>query len=40
MAAAPWDVIGEDGTKRLKEVGMPMVKGMLAGGIFPEGVFA
>jgi hypothetical protein len=40
MAAAPWDVIGEDGTKRLKEVGMPMVKGMLAGGIFPDGVFA
>lgn len=40
LAAAPWDVIGESGTQRLKEVGMPLVKGMLAGGVFPEGVFA
>ena len=40
LAAAPWDVIGEAGTKRLKEVGMPMVKTMLSGGVFPAGVFA
>ena len=40
LAAAPWDAIGEAGVKRLKEVGMPLVKGMLAGGVFPAGVFA
>ncbi|MGA8846412.1 MAG: hypothetical protein WB471_07350 [Nocardioides sp.] len=40
LAAAPWDVIGEAGVKRLKEVGMPLVKTMLAGGVFPAGVFS
>jgi hypothetical protein len=40
LAAAPWDLIGESGVKRLKEVGIPLVKKMLAGGVYPEGVFA
>ncbi len=40
MAVAPWDVIGEDGVKRLKEVGIPLVKTMLANGVYPAGVMA
>ncbi len=40
LASAPWDVIGEAGVKRLKEVGMPLVKTMLTGGVFPAGVFS
>lgn len=40
LAAAPWDVIGEAGVARLKEVGIPLVKTMIAGGVYPEGVFA
>ena len=39
-ARAPWDHLGETGTKRLREIGVPLVKRMLAGGVFPEGVFA
>ncbi|CAN5470736.1 hypothetical protein BH09ACT12_BH09ACT12_17500 [soil metagenome] len=40
MAAAPWDLLGEVGAKRLKEIGKPLIRTMLSGGVFPEGVFA
>lgn len=40
MAAAPWDVIGEAGTARLKEIGKPLVRTMIGNGVFPDGVFA
>lgn len=40
LAAAPWDLIGESGVKRLKEVGIPLVKALIAGGVYPDGVFA
>lgn len=40
MAAAPWDVIGETGTARLKEIGKPLVRTMIGNGVYPDGVFA
>lgn len=40
MAAAPWDAIGEDGTARLGEIGLPLVKAAIDAGAYPDGVFA
>ncbi len=40
MASAPWDVLGEAGTARLKEIGKPLVRAAVGAGAFPAGVFA
>jgi hypothetical protein len=40
MGAEPWDVLGEEGTLRLRTLGKPLVRTALAGGAFPEGTFA
>lgn len=40
MASAPWDALGEDGANRLRDLARPLVKGALAAGAFPDGVFA
>lgn len=40
IAAGPWDLLGEDGAVRLKEIGKPLVRNALAAGAFPAGVFA
>ncbi|GAB2762539.1 hypothetical protein GCM10027020_13480 [Nocardioides salsibiostraticola] len=40
LAAAPWSTLGEEGTVRLRNLGRPWVMSALAGGCFPEGVFA
>jgi len=40
LAVAPWDALGEERTARLAALGAPLVQGMLAGGVFPPGVFA
>ncbi|ANH37334.1 hypothetical protein I601_0891 [Nocardioides dokdonensis FR1436] len=37
---APWAALGDEGTERLRTLGRPWVKQMLAGGVFPAGVFA
>lgn len=40
LAVAPWAALGEEGTARLRELGKPWVMTCLAGGCFPDGVFA
>jgi len=40
LGAAPWDHLGEEGTTRLLDLGLPLVKRALAAGAFPAGVFA
>lgn len=40
LAAAPWDLLGETGTARLKEIGKPLVRRAVSAGAFPDGVFA
>lgn len=40
LAFAPWQALGADGTARLAALGGPLVQRMLAGGVFPPGVFA
>ena len=40
LARAPWDALGEAGTARLSELTLPLVARTLAGGAFPDGVFA
>lgn len=40
IAAAPWDVLGEAGATRLKEIGKPLVRRALANGALPKEVFA
>jgi hypothetical protein len=40
MAVGPWEVLGESGTARLRELGAPLVAGAIARGAFPAGVFA
>lgn len=37
---APWAMLGAEGTERLRTLGRPWVKQMVAGGVFPPGVFA
>jgi len=40
LAAAPWRVIGDDGVRRVGEIGGRLVRGLTAAGCFPtEGVF-
>ena len=40
MSVGPWEVLGEDGTARLRALAEPLVAGALARGAFPAGVFA
>ncbi|WP_248583578.1 hypothetical protein [Nocardioides sp. InS609-2] len=40
LAVGPWDVLGESGTERLRELCQPLVERALAAGAFPAGVFA
>lgn len=40
IAAAPWDALGAAGAARLAEIGKPLVRRAIAGGAFPDGVFA
>lgn len=40
LAAAPWDLLGEAGAARLKEIGKPLVRTAVTAGAFPAGVFA
>ena len=40
MSVGPWEVLGEDGTARLRALAEPEVAGALARGAFPAGVFA
>ncbi len=37
---APWAALGDEGTERLRTLGRPWVKQMVAGGVFPPGVLA
>lgn len=40
LGFAPWQTLGEEGTTRLRLLARPLVKTMVAGGAFPDGVFA
>lgn len=37
---APWAALGDEGTDRLRTLGRPWVKQMVAGGVYPAGVLA
>ena len=37
---APWAALGDEGADRLRTLGRPWVKQMVAGGVFPAGVLA
>jgi hypothetical protein len=40
LAAAPWDSLGEVGTRRLAEIGRPLARRAVGNDAFPDGVFA
>jgi len=40
LAVGPWDTLGESRTARLQELCRPLVARALAGGAFPDGIFA
>ncbi|GGO79419.1 SCO6745 family protein [Nocardioides deserti] len=40
LGAAPWAALGEDGADRLRTLARPWAKQMVAGGVYPAGVFA
>jgi hypothetical protein len=40
LGHAPWAHLGADGVARLGEIGGSLVRALLAGGCFPDGVFA
>ena len=40
LGHAPWAALGDEGADRLRTLGRPWVKQMVAGGVFPAGVLA
>lgn len=40
LGHAPWAALGDEGADRLRTLGRPWVKQMVAGGVFPTGVLA
>jgi hypothetical protein len=40
LGLAPWAHLGDGGAARLAEIGGALVRGLLAAGCFPQGVFA